>query len=789
MKSSQKYLVMGEISGNSEFRHSKCPDARWLMIGFLVAITGRAISADATFIGVVKGQRFEQTSPTLVKLRESDDSPDDKALAFEAFAESDAEDSLTSGTVQIPGGTSIPLQRDWGLRHEYQTDSLLDLNSTRSNGTYTIHLVTKNDGTKNISLSLTGDSYPNVPMFTNYNALQAIIYTNDTVVQWSPLSGGTENDIIFFSVYDSASDETVWEDGGPGTFDGTSVSAIIPANTLEPGRTYQAEVVFAKVVDVNTSDYPDVLAVAGYYKQVDLMIKTLAQPGVALGAQFEYAIPQPWAGNVARDSVVSFRFSQPMNPGSQSVSWTSVSLSGFTYQWTDGNKVLLCSYTGGFPADTAVGWSLDLSGFRDAANFPLSGSAEGSFNTSAEDPQSQPDVLWFSVLKIRSYQQAGTTPVSTGMFGCDASIEMPAFNRVKQGTLTAVASGCSGALVANAWDGEARIGINATYASKSDIDRFFTNGSFSFALNTIADGNKNVSLDLGATDDYPAAPSVNNLAALQTIDPDASATVTWTAPANWTNILVSGHSFVELTIENDMGDDVFWIDGTEFTNGSQCIIPANTLWPGRTYYATINFIKIKDVDTESYSGATGVSGFASITEFTLQTIGTVIMPTLGIEPFNNNMNLSISGGEPQRSYVGEASTDLIRWLPQIELWLGDGQQSNQWYDNDAHYLKKRFYRLRDRLPDESVQYCMTIQGTVWTGFTEKTPVVGAVVSTDLDGQTTVTDETGSFFLETDTPGTGGAMGYTITVTKDGTGKSFGPHLWGDQVRDQPFDMN
>jgi hypothetical protein len=83
---------------------------------------------------------------------------------------------------------------------------------------------------------------------------------------------------------------------------------------------------------------------------------------------------------------------------------------------------------------------------------------------------------------------------------------------------------------------------------------------------------------------------------------------------------------------------------------------------------------------------------------------------------------------------------------------------------------------------------VTIQGTVWSDNTHTTPVSGAVVGTDLDTQTTVTDNSGCFFLETDTPTIGMSL-YTITVTTGETHKDFGPWSWGDQPREQSYEMN
>jgi hypothetical protein len=766
--------------------------ARWLAIGLLAMIAEGAFSAepDASMIIILKGQRFEQTGPTIASLLEERDSTSETLLGLEAFVKGTASDSLVSGTLQIPGGTIVPLEPDANspqdIRHEYQAESLLDLDAARPNGTYTFSVVTKNEGTKNVSLCLTNDAYPNVPVVTNYPALQTIIHTNATVVKWASMTGGTANDVIFFYVYDTSSGQPVFEVGGPGSLDGTAVQATIPANTLQSGKSYEAELMFMKMVDMNSTAYPWVMCAAGYYKRAYFTIQTVASPGQALGAEFEYAIPARYSMSVPRDSAVSFRFSKPMNPSFRSVTWTNVTPANFTYQWVDGNKVLLCVYNTNLPAGTDIGWSLDLSGFKDAANSNLTGSVDGSFRTFMEAPESSPDVASFSLFKMRGYRQTGAVPVATGMYGCEAYVEQTAFNRVKYGTLTIESNGRSGVLEADEWDTE--MGISTTYASKNDLDRFFANGDFSFALQTLNDGDQDITLNLGVSDDYPAAPTVSNLAALQTVNPDSSLTISWTAPADWTNTILAGHTFVEVGIDNEVGDEVFWVEGFDLTSGSECVIPANTLWPGRSYRVSIYFIKIKDVDTESYPDVTGVAGFSTITELPLQTTGTVIMPTVTIQPDGGNMRLSAIGGEPQRGYVGEASTDLIRWLPLTDLWIGDSSQTNLLYDSDAHYLPQRFYRLRDRLADEMVERRITIQGTVWTDSSRTTPVVGAVVGTDLDGQKTVTDESGSFFLETDSPGAGGWLEYTITVTSGRTIRNF-VWVWGDQPRDQTFEMN
>jgi hypothetical protein len=344
------------------------------------------------------------------------------------------------------------------------------------------------------------------------------------------------------------------------------------------------------------------------------------------------------------------------------------------------------------------------------------------------------------------------------------------------------ANGRSIALEHDQWD--ASIQMRAAYASKTDFEQFFPNGDFTFDLSTLDDGPQSVTLSLGATDDYPAAPTITNLPALQTINPATPTTITWTALDGWSPTIDIDSEMIELEFDNSQGNEIYWVNNGDLSSNSQYVIPADTLWPGRTYRVNLIFTKIKDLDDASYPDVKAGAGFSSITEFTIQTIGNPDLPKVTLQKNGNIMNLNCTGGEPQRSYVVEASSDLKRWLVLQETWL-DGS-AYTYYDNDARYLESRFYRLRDRLAEEQVQYTRIIQGTVWTDSTHTTPVAGAMVGTSMDTETTLTDNNGRFFLETDTQD--GSGEYTVGVTSGAIHKDFGPFL-GDQPREQHYQMN
>ena len=770
----------------------------WLGAAWISA----AAAADVSFVAVLKGRHFYQKEADLVCLsdwRATDqqqgwwfgEDPDsaDLPLAYEVFAMESGPGLIQSATVTIPGGSSLPLLREMAGDEELGRDdrygSPLELDTARPDGTHTVNIQAENDGELAISLNLQGGLYPPVPHVTNHAALQNAGSTAPIDVTWSPMGGGT-GDFIMLTVIDPSTHDTVYSTGGPGSpgsLDGTATGTQIPNGALLPARDYQAEVLFVRVVNRETTP---VMAVAGYYQMTRFRLSTAGLPGSPTGAAFQRSVPENGWWDVPRDSAVAFHFSRPMNPG-HAVAWTinSVADTAFTYEWINFNQTLLCRRTGGFPANAEVAWTLDLGAFRDAANQPLSGSRSGTFRTDAVDPDSSPDVGGIFVLKQREFVQTGPAPTETGLWDTEIGLSLKAFNRVRSATITMPANGRIGRPEHSSWDAE--FYLDGDFASKTDLDRFFPNGDYTIEMDTLANGSPTVILSLGSADAYPDAPTITNLTALQAVDPAAPVTITWDALPGWSPEPGPGEGLIELEIENAGGWEVVWVEGADLDEGGvSYTIPAGTLWPGRSYQARLSFIRVKDIDTEAYPGTFAAAGFESITAFTVTTTGTPVMPQLTIEPQSPDMRIEASGGEPGRAYVLETSPDLKRWLPQQEVWLAD--LPHQWTDTDARYLKQRFYRMRDLADGEYAPRHVTIQGTVWTNSLRSTPVAGATVGTSLDGRTTITDAAGKFFLETDTTGDFSSTPYTIIVTSGGAPKSFGPFPWGEQPREQNFEL-
>ena len=794
--------VINEIKrGKNAVRHSALHTLRkrtlrkglGLATGVLLAsLTAEA--ADVMFVVVLKGQSFIQTGVNEVALSQKDE---EKPLNFMVFAEGEASDSVLTASVTVPptGGSSTgqsypllkddPMSSNWGF--EVKKKHLYDLNAKIPDGHFTIELNTQNDGQQHIGLDLTGGSYPNPPQVTNYAALQSVTHTAPTLVQWVPMTSGTVSDFIQLEVEDAETGSLVYESpspGQPGALNGLSVNTSIPAGTFSPGHSYVASLMFAKFVDTDGTSYPGAQGIAGYQKDTRFSIQTSSLPGSALGAQMIESIPGNYVGQVARDSVVAFRFSKSMNPAFTSVAWTGVPAAGFTYTWVDGNKTLLCKPAANFPADAQITWELDLTGFRDSAGFPLVGQKSGEFHTSDEAPASPPDADFIYLVKKRDYRQEGSTPHALESYEAGVNVDLTAFNRIKEASVTVG----SFSHTLRREDDSPEIGWRGAYAATGDVNRFFPNENYELHLSTWADGEKSMTLSFGTSDDYPAVPTVTNWAALQSIDTTMPTTITWTSLAGWSDTPAVGNSMIELSITNEQGKTIYEVSNEDFTSAGQYTIPAGILWPGRSYRVGLQFSKIKAADTSSYAGVTGVAMFTSHTHFKIATAGDPALPKMSLVMLGGNINMHLTNGEPQWSYVLESSRDLLRWLPREQVEVGTNGM--YFYDVDSHFLNHRFYRVRDLEDDEQVQIRLAIQGIVWTDDTHSAVVAGAVVSTNLDGQTVVTDSQGKFFLETDTPAEGyDSTPFSISIQNGTVTKTYPPQVWGSQPRGLDLEMN
>jgi hypothetical protein len=154
-----------------------------------------------------------------------------------------------------------------------------DLGRIFPEGDYTVTFHTAHDGNQDVTLTFGEDAYPNAPTLRNFASTQALDSLQPITLEWDPMNGGTEADYI--ELYVEGDFACYFESpapGEPGALDGRSTSITIPAETLPPGRTLDCELVFARVSDTNTDDYPGLEAAAGFFSITEFQIRTIGDP-------------------------------------------------------------------------------------------------------------------------------------------------------------------------------------------------------------------------------------------------------------------------------------------------------------------------------------------------------------------------------------------------------------------------------------------------------------------------------------------------------------------------------
>ena len=737
-------------------------------------------SQDVGMIVLMKGQEYVQDN-ALVPWLGNDNSSG--PLFLNAFVIETDVASVDSASLATPAGTTAELlPADGELRFEEWFKSKVDLDAAYGPGSYRFDIQGAHDGFKQVTLTLSQDNYPNVPRMNNYGAAQQINAGSDFTLTWDAFNAGTVDDLIMLQIWGhdpfGMDDITVFMTGVPGdptALDGTATQVVVPAGTLEPGRSYTALLTFAKAVDANDSYGPGVMAFAVYIRQTFVSINTVAQSDSQPPTLIE-SRPQHFQGAVPRNSAVAFEFSEPMNTNmnaAAAVTWIGVNGGSFTYRWSTNRHTLFCIPNTTLPPATTIFWILNPDSasvrLRDLSSNPLP-MTPGQFTTS-EQPPASGDVAMLHVAKgiwLRQSTQAGSAP--TGISFLDYSVELSGVNTVLGGWLTPPGRGPLPLTIDSYGD---YFEGQYPYASSADLNAFFPDGTYSFDLRTVHGGPVTVSLTLTGGS-YPNDPSIVNFNAAQTIDPAMDFTLNWTPFDNGT-----ASDFVFVKINDDSGDTVLYSpdpgEPGALTGASSpsYLIPAGTLSPGRTYRGELLVVKVVQFDTTTYPGVTALAAYLKMLDFELRTSGNTPPPQLQMQKVGQQgLALTISG-EKYRTYAIEASSNLRDWYS-LALQTVSADGSAFFYDWTSWFFPKRFYRVREFDSEQGVLVTGRVVSAVGA-----TPVAWAVVSCSIDGQLAMTDADGNFSLALGVVGNYDSTPYTITVAADGFQTYSETSAWGN----------
>ena len=239
-------------------------------------------AADVSAYGIVKEQALVQTNTDAPMLRTN------QPFAFSAFVLATSTNSVLGAALSVPGGGPITnLTRDTNTGHFALLDRFgtqEDLDAAYPGGsfpTYLMNITNMSDGFKQPQLKFGPDNYPNNPRLTNYASAQAIIANAPFIFQWESFDGGTTGDYVQLIIVDAQTNQVFSSPPAsePNALDGTSNAVTIVANTLQPGRNYEATLIFGKVLPGNPFNpfiYLGVRDVVAYAKRTEFKIQTVA---------------------------------------------------------------------------------------------------------------------------------------------------------------------------------------------------------------------------------------------------------------------------------------------------------------------------------------------------------------------------------------------------------------------------------------------------------------------------------------------------------------------------------
>lgn len=182
--------------------------------------------------------------------------------------------------------SSVPFDGSEGDRYEFESaafTSKAQMDAAYPNGSHNFSLRTVHDGTKNVTVTLTGDAYPAPPFVSNFAAAQSVNSSNSFTLNWNAFAGGTTDDLIFVEIIEPLPNGMrldiyrTPEPGTAGALNGTATSVTFPAGTFAAGASYNVSIIFVKVSHVSTAGYPPL--VAGYYgADTSLKLVTVGMP-------------------------------------------------------------------------------------------------------------------------------------------------------------------------------------------------------------------------------------------------------------------------------------------------------------------------------------------------------------------------------------------------------------------------------------------------------------------------------------------------------------------------------
>ena len=226
--------------------------------------------------GMTKRSEFLQTSSAdPVEEIQSDESP--APDVFSVVIQSPAfGPAITAGSVELPNGTRTNLN-NFGFVSFYDVlDSEAALEAAYPPGTYTVRFTQTGLPEWVVPMTMNAADVPPVPKVVNYDAAQSVAAAEDFTLRWNAFSNATTNDLISLFLYNEE-DEVVFQAPEfciPRRLVATDTSIVIPSETLQPNRTYNAQLLFGKFFYSSTNAVPEMSGYGFRIRTTRFTVKT-----------------------------------------------------------------------------------------------------------------------------------------------------------------------------------------------------------------------------------------------------------------------------------------------------------------------------------------------------------------------------------------------------------------------------------------------------------------------------------------------------------------------------------
>jgi hypothetical protein len=236
--------------------------------------TGSAGAPNIHDYRVSKGRGFEQTnSGAPFPEPESE-------FIFDAQVQGLTSSLVLGASLTLPTGAITALRTntdcgdDFELADTAASQSLLDAKYPAGN--YRFEIDTASEGVRSPTLYLNAAEYPPAP-HVNFDPNQKVRADQDLRIVWDLWTNGCGTDFIRLRIDDNPCDEEFetpnFDDKD--RLDGHATSALVPAGTLKPGKTYSARLTFRQFESLDANSYPGALGTVSYFSRTKFKIRTL----------------------------------------------------------------------------------------------------------------------------------------------------------------------------------------------------------------------------------------------------------------------------------------------------------------------------------------------------------------------------------------------------------------------------------------------------------------------------------------------------------------------------------